>query len=196
MRGIIAEAVFENEVIPAVSALGWQSIDLTGDHAYDVLLRKDEISARIQIKLQRLEKGVPKLYYPKHYPGRSLYVVEVQKTRGGERSVPRNLPQDRRVSEIESNVIQTRPYRFGDFDILAVNMHPSTNDWKQFRYTLSSWLVPRLTDMKLIEIFQPVESGPSDVWTDSLPLCLEWLRADSKKRIFSESLHIRRQRTQ
>jgi len=32
-----------------------------------------------------MEKGVPKLYYPKHYKEGSLYVVEVQKTRSGEK---------------------------------------------------------------------------------------------------------------
>ena len=69
VRGIIAEAVFESEVVPDVRALGWRSVNLTGDYAYDVLLQKDGVSARIQIKLQRLEKGIPKLYYPKRYPG-------------------------------------------------------------------------------------------------------------------------------
>lgn len=33
----------------------------------DAHVQKGEISVRIQIKLQRLEEGVPKLYYPKHY---------------------------------------------------------------------------------------------------------------------------------
>ena len=30
--------------------------------------------------------------------------------------------------------LATRPYRFGEFDILAVSMHPSTNDWNRFMY--------------------------------------------------------------
>jgi hypothetical protein len=48
-----------------------------------------------------------------------MYAVEVQKTRSGEKKGQK-----------------TRPYRFGDFDILAVNLHPTTGDWKRFVYTV------------------------------------------------------------
>jgi hypothetical protein len=67
VRGIIAEAVFVNEVIPTVAGAGWRPFDFSGDQPYDALLKKGELAARIQVKLQRLEEGVPKLYYPKHY---------------------------------------------------------------------------------------------------------------------------------
>ena len=86
VRGIIAEAVFVNEVIPTVSQSGWKQVEIDGDHPYDALLRKGELLARIQVKLQRLETGAPKLYYPRHYPNGTLFVVEVQKTRSGERA--------------------------------------------------------------------------------------------------------------
>src|SRR5579863_1511538 len=68
VRGIIAEAVFVDEVIPTVSQSGWKQVEVEGDHPYDALLKKGELSARIQVKLQRLETGAPKFYYPKHYP--------------------------------------------------------------------------------------------------------------------------------
>lgn len=124
VRGIIAEAVFVNEIIPTVSASGWQSAELAGDHPYDALLRKGGQAARIQVKLQRLEEGVPKLYYPKHYEKGTLFVVEVQKTRTGEKRLRMNLPAtDTTVTATQSVTVQTRPYGFGDFDILAVNMH-------------------------------------------------------------------------
>ncbi|HEX4032701.1 MAG TPA: hypothetical protein VHX20_20235 [Terracidiphilus sp.] len=83
VRGIIAEAVFINEITPTARASGWQPVNFAGDLPYDALLTNGALSARIQVKLQRLEKGVPKLYYPLHYKEELLYVVEVQKTRTG-----------------------------------------------------------------------------------------------------------------
>lgn len=97
-----------------------------------------------------------------------MYVVEVQKTRGG---IDPTTGQD------------TRPYRFGDFDILAVNLHPSTDNWKEFRYTVSNWLLPRFENETLIEKFQPVAREPNEAWTDSLGDCIEWLTAGGDRRI-------------
>jgi hypothetical protein len=47
VRGIIAEAVFVNEIVPAIAGSGWQPVDLSGDHPYDALLKKGELAARI-----------------------------------------------------------------------------------------------------------------------------------------------------
>jgi hypothetical protein len=152
--------------------------------------------ARIQIKLQRLEKGVPKLYYPKHYDEGSLYVVEVQKTRSGEKTTKQLLPGTETTLEASNSVtVQTRPYRFGDFDILAVNMHPSSGDWQNFRYTVASWLLPRGQDKSLIEIFQPVASVPNDVWTDDLSVCLDWFRSGENRSVLTEILHLPKSKT-
>jgi hypothetical protein len=63
VRGIIAEAVFENSVVPSLEPSGWSATVLSGDLSYNALLTKGDTTARIQIKLQRLEKGTPKLYY-------------------------------------------------------------------------------------------------------------------------------------
>jgi hypothetical protein len=192
VRGIIAEAVFENDVIPTLATSGWEAIPISGDLSYDALLRKGDLSARIQIKLQRLEKGVPKLYYPKHYEEGSLYVVEVQKTRSGEKTTVETLQGSQtKIPTTSAVTVKTRPYRFGDFDILAVNMHPSSGDWKSFRYTLGSWLLPRPKDNSLVEIFQPVAATPNDVWTDDLATCLRWYEAGEKHRVLAELLHIR-----
>ena len=60
------------------------------------------------------------------------------------------------IETAEPDTVDTRPYSFRDFDILAVNMHPSSGDWKDFRYTLASWLLPRVNDVSLIEIMQRV----------------------------------------
>ena len=195
VRGIIAEAVFVDEVCPTVSGSGWQCVDINGDHPYDALLQKGERTARIQVKLQRLEEGVPKLYYPKHYENGSLFVVEVQKTRTGVRTAKKTLPgTGTTITATESVTVKTRPYSFGDFDVLAVNMHPSSGSWKNFRYTVASWLLPRPADETLIEIFQPVAATPNDVWTDDLATCLKWLEAGTQHRVLTELLHIKKTR--
>jgi hypothetical protein len=194
VRGIIAEAVFENDVVPSLATHGWDAVPIVGDLSYDALLRKGDLAARIQIKLQRLEKGVPKLYYPKHYEEGSLYVVEVQRTRSGERTSVETLQGSHiTIPATAAVTVMTRPYRFGDFDILAVNMHPSSGDWKNFRYTLGSWLLPRLKDHSLIEIFQPVAATPNDAWTDDLATCLRWFESGHRYRVLAELLHLPKQ---
>jgi hypothetical protein len=191
VRGIIAEAVFMSDVIPTIKDLGWETIDISGDLSYDAHLQKGARSARIQIKLQRLEKHRPKLYYPKFYDQKSLYVVEVQKTRSGEKTIKEALPgSDEKLTAAKSITTSTRPYKFGDFDILAVNMHPSSHDWKSFRYCLSSSLLPRQKNPALIEIFQPVAANLNEAWTDSLATCLKWLEEGRKHLVLSELLHL------
>jgi hypothetical protein len=115
----------------------------------------------------------------RHYP-QDLYVVEVQKTRGG---------FDPQTNE------DTRPYHFGEFDVLAVNLHPSTRDWNRFLYTVSDWLIPRSPNAALIEIFQPVAQAPNDVWTDKLETCLDWFGAHESKRIFEIAPEFLQRRT-
>src|SRR5205085_4298362 len=95
------------------------------------------------------------------------YVVETQKSRKG--------------VDVEGN--DTRPYRFGEFDILAVSMEPVTRDWKSFRFTLGRWLLPRPDNSKLMRKYQPVSFMPDEDWTDSLATCLEWLASGVEKTI-------------
>ncbi len=172
VRGIIAEAIFERHVLPHLTE--WDTVRFVDDRAYDFLLRSKVHSAnevRIQVKLQRMKKqqamwaSEARRYYPKE-----MYVVEVQKTRGG--------------IDLQTNE-DTRPYRFGEFDILAVNMHPSTKDWHNFLFALSNWLIPRSPNAALIEIFQPVSVSASACWTDRLETCLEWLATGEQKRILN-----------
>lgn len=193
VRGIIAEAVFVDEIVPGISDSGWQLVEIDGDHSFDALLRKNNRSARIQVKLQRLEKGLPKLYYPKYYAEGSLFVVEVQKTRTGEKRTHAKVPATGATSTVTQTITeQTRPYSFGDFDIIAVNMQPSSKDWRSFRYTVASWLVPRPSDQRLIETFQPVASMPNDIWTDDLGTCLDWFESGREARVLSELVHMRK----
>jgi hypothetical protein len=75
----------------------------------------------------------------------------------------------------------TRPYRFGEFDILGVSMEPVSRDWSTFRFTLGRWLIPRAANPLWIAIYQPVSLTPDDDWTDSLAQCIEWLESGVEK---------------
>jgi hypothetical protein len=79
----------------------------------------------------------------------------------------------------------TRPYRFGEFDLLAVAMYPSTNEWNRFMYTVSDWLIAGRTDSAEISKFQPVAMTPNDDWTDDFRMAVGWVRSGVKKTIRS-----------
>ena len=192
LRGILAEAIFESDVVPELRN-GWTASEINRDEdlPYDTLLIKEGRAVRVQVKLQRSEKGEPKLFHPKHYEQGSLYVVEVQKTRTGTTTVNETLPDSsQKLKVTKSKTEDTRPYRFGQFDVLAVNMQPSTNDWKSFRYTLGDWLLPRDNEPTKIAIFQPVSKLPNEVWTDDLSECLRWLEEGAQKRVLTELKHV------
>lgn len=102
------------------------------------------------------------------YLSADKYVVETQRTRGGKQAKTGK---------------NTRPYKFGEFDILAVSLHPSTNDWNSFRYTVERWLIPSQDDPKCLLKFQPVPAQPNQDWTDDLQTCISWSRSATKKEI-------------
>ncbi len=173
VRGILAEAIFQEYPLTDIVAEGWAIKKIIGDQSYDFLIERGGREIKIQVKLQRQEKQIPKEYTAKsrcllNYAVEPLYVVEVQKTRGGKK-----------------NGIATRPYRFGDFDILAVNLHPATRDWKRFMYTVGTWLLPRKTEPELIGIMQPVPLSPDDYWTDDLRTCIRWILEGRERKMYS-----------
>ena len=159
IRGIIAEAAFLVEVLGKLE--GWKDVTPPGDAAYDFLIEDALGRISIQVKMQRKERGEPKVKKGK-------YVVETQRTRGGKHS---------------TTGLATRPYRFGEFDILAVSMHPSTNDWNTFMYSVGSWLRPRPSAPELLEVFQPIPQTDNEDWTDNLATCIEWFRSRTLKTI-------------
>ncbi|MCM3872114.1 MAG: hypothetical protein ND895_15635 [Pyrinomonadaceae bacterium] len=159
IRGIIAEAAFLVEVIAKLE--GWKDVTPPGDAAYDFLVEDAVGRVSIQVKMQRKEHGVPKIRNGK-------YVVETQRTRGG--------------TDVVTG-LATRPYRFGEFDILAVSMHPSTNDWNTFMYTVGTWLRPRPASPELLEVFQPISRAVNEDWTDDLLTCIRWLRSGTPRTI-------------
>ena len=180
VRGVVAEAVFDAKVAPTIK--GWRTVRIVGDLPYDFKIQReqDEREITIQVKLQRKRtaNGVPlarKIFGP------DTFIVEVQKTRSGtKRKRPGNVVPETAPTAPE----KTRPYQFGDFDIIAVNMQPSTGEWTRFMYTVGSWLMPRAGDKKLIEIMQPVSRNRSDVWTDNIEECIQWFLSGEQKLIF------------
>ncbi len=166
VRGVLAEASFVAIVLPKVEALGFKETTPTGDIPYDVALKDGSGTVRIQIKLQRSKNGRP--MRGNEAPSRlgfapECFVVETQKTRGG-------------TKDGES----TRPYRFGEFDILGVSMYPSTRQWDRFLFTIAAWLLPDEVDPRQILKYQPVPPSPNEAWTDDLAECIERLRGGRK----------------
>jgi len=170
IRGVIAELCF---MLYVLEGDGLESESPEGDHPYDFLIPDSSGAIKVQVKLQRQEKGSPKSAHQwrKSLP-ESWFVVETQKTRTGKKA----------------DGTDTRPYRFGEFDILAVSMHPSTNDWKKFMFTVGSWLLPRTKEPELISVFQPVPNEPNDDWTDNFCTAIDWLREGKTRTIYPGTL--------
>jgi hypothetical protein len=149
VRGVIAEAVFEAKVLPTIKS--YHSLPVIGDLPYDFQIQRDsdKREIKIQVMLQRTQAGEPLV---RRFFGPDTFVVEVQKTRSGTK---RKTKESVSPKSAPTAPEKTRPYQFGDFDIIAVNMQPSTRDWTRFMYTVGSWLIPRAGDKKLIEIMQP-----------------------------------------
>lgn len=158
IRGVIAEATFVIEILPQLK--GWMDITEEGNFAYDAHIRKGRRRVRIQVKMQRKKDQRPMKANEgyRDLPA-DVYVVEVQRTRGGKDAEGR----------------ATRPYRFGEFDLLAVCMEPSTRDWRRFMYAVADHLQPDPKDAKIIRKFQAVPEKSDDVWTDNLEQCLKKL---------------------
>lgn len=89
-----------------------------------------------------------------------MWVVETQKTRGGKSKLVEN----------------TRPYRMEDFDVIAVSLYPSTNDWSKFMYAPAKLLLSIPGEPELMLKFQPVARERDEVWTDSFQECVERMR--------------------
>lgn len=167
VRGVIAEAAFVTDVIAGLQ--GWQNLEIPGGASYDFLLRDHVGDIRIQVKLQRQVTQRP--MWSEEAPRRcglpaGQYVVETQRTRGGK----------------TADGSKTRPYRFDEFDLLAVSLHPSTRDWSTFVFTLRSWLVPDAEDPACIQTYQAVPKEPDEhYWTGSLLQAVSWLRSGEQR---------------
>ncbi|MBF6723633.1 hypothetical protein HN240_18800 [Acinetobacter baumannii] len=95
-----------------------------------------------------------------------VYITETQKTRTG-----------------NDGEEKTRPYRYGEFDVLAVSMQPSTGKWDRYMYTLGRWLLPGKGENEMAT-WQPVSMTPNGFWTDDFATVAAWFRAeDGGKRM-------------
>lgn len=166
IRGVIAEAAFEINVVERLQ--GWSNIAPPGDLSYDFLLDDGKGAVRVQVKLQRSVEHRPmRANEAYRFLPKDVYVVETQRTRRGSNKAGGS----------------TRPYRFGEFDLLAICMQPSTNNWDTFMYTVADWLLPGHTEPSEILKFQPVATTPDEDWTDEFHTVVEWLRSGRKKKI-------------
>ncbi|OGU32957.1 MAG: hypothetical protein A2057_13110 [Ignavibacteria bacterium GWA2_35_9] len=168
VKGIIAEAAFKFEILEKMK--GIEILEFEGNEPYDYKVKDKMGEIKIQVKLQRKKEGRPMLANEGYKRlSSNKYVVETQKTRGGKDKTKQD----------------TRPYRFGEFDILAVSMQPSTNKWNSYMFTVSNWLIKREDNSKLILKFQPVSKTSNNDWTDDLQECIKRFRKGVKKTINS-----------
>jgi hypothetical protein len=147
VRGVLAEAIFRTVVVPR-RLPAWTSQSVENDEAYDLLLTHPRWGAvRVQVKSQRKERQVPKIYRGLMGPP-PVYVVETQRTRNG----------------TLSDGSPSRPYRFNEFDVLAVCLHASSGSWEDFIFCAVGDLLPRRTNPEWLEVIQPIYLDRPQVW--------------------------------
>lgn len=154
VRGVLAEAIFRTTVVPKIG--GWKAIDFEGDLPYDLLMDPQDgrEPLKVQVKNQRRERGVPKTNARlSRQAGSTVYVVETQRTRTGRRA------------DADGQQTPTRPYRFGEFDLLAVCLHPSGGDWEDFIYCPAHLLLARPAQPDLLAVMQPIYTDDTHGWT-------------------------------
>lgn len=168
IEGIIAEAAFATEVIPALT--GWTEMPARPEEPFDFLLDDGHGAVKVQVKMQRRTQRRPlkadEVQQSRRWAA-DHYVVETQRTRTG-----RGLGGS-----------NTRPYRFGEFDILAVSMGASQGRWSAFLYTVQRWLIPSDRDAACLLTHQPVAPRPNAFWTDDFATCVAWLRSGRQQRV-------------
>lgn len=178
LRGVVAEAGFAKYVVPALAEGGWQDISSPENTACDYVIRDAEGKIGIQVKLQRSTLKGGKIVTNGRRWGLApnMYLVELQRSRTGAK------PGD---NPAEAETQKTRPYRYGEFDLLAVSLQPSTGKWSTFRYTVGNWLLPG-PGLNEIATYQPVTMKENADWTDDINTAIGWFRSGVKKTIANE----------
>ena len=162
LRGVIADAAFRQFAVRALAESGWRDVTPVGNFAFDYVLDDGAGAVTVQVKLQRSERGAPVVKRGERFGfGETVHIVETQKTRTG--------------TDGKDN--QTRPYRYGEFDVLAVSMQPSTAKWDRYMYTLGRWLLPGRNKGEIATL-QPVAMSPSEFWTDDFRTAARWFRTE------------------
>ena len=176
LRGVIADAAFRTFAIASLEPTGWKDVTPEGNFAFDYKLDDGNGPITVQVKLQRSERGSPVVKSGTRYGFDSdVFIAETQKTRTG----------------TDGDENQTRPYRYGEFDILAVSMQPSSARWDRYMYTLGRWLVQGRNASEVATL-QPVGTRTNDFWTDDFTIAAQWLRADDAGKRMANSAPVRR----
>lgn len=167
LRGALAEAAFEDSVVPRLRRSGWRFGPIIGDPPYDFLPQDDVGEVRIQVKMQR-RKGTLPMRFPRS-GNADLHAVETWRTRTGE--------------DTDGN--PTRYYAFGSFDILAVCLQASdaARRWEVFAYTLERWCMPHEDDPRFLRKLQPVGLDPEGYWTLDINQAIHWLRRGEQRSL-------------
>ena len=130
----------------------------------------------VQVKLQRSQRGAPIVKRGERCAfGDAVHIVETQKTRTG--------------TDGDDN--QTRPYRYGEFDLLAVSMQPSVARWDRYMYTLGRWLLPGQNPGEIATL-QPVAISPNEFWTDDFSTAVQWFGQHDDGKRMTDSAATRR----
>lgn len=154
--GVVAEHQFKNKILDPLN--GSLQILPTADHSVDYLITDSaNPPVSVQVKLQRRTNGVPILEN-----GQALVETQKSRSRGKGKST-------------------TRLYRYGDFDIVAVSLWPSTGDWSKFMFAAGHQLRPAFRKPQFMAGFQPVSLKSDGVWTDDFLACVS--RAQMKQAI-------------
>jgi hypothetical protein len=189
LKGIVAEAAFAQYAATTLVESGWRDVTPKGNFSFDLVLEDGLGQVSVQVKLQRSELGSPVTTTGTRYGlAQGLYMVETQRTRNGKKRKEKKKADDPAPMDADpaEAAAKSRPYRFGDFDVLAVALFPSTKDWYSFRYTVGSWLLPQGVQGE-IAIYQPVAKQSNEDWTDDFDEVARWLRSDKKKTIQNKS---------
>jgi hypothetical protein len=172
LRGVIADAAFRTFAVIPLKPHGWQDVTPVGNFAFDYKLDDGGGPITVQVKLQRSARGAPVVVDGARFGFEGdVFTTETQKTRTG--------------TDGEEN--KTRPYRYGEFDILAVSMQPSTGAWDRYMYTLGRWLLQGKKPDEMATM-QPVAREPNEFWTDDFKVAAQWFRAENENKRMALSL--------
>lgn len=171
IEGILAEASFAMEILPTLAS--WDVVTPPLDAAFDFWLKRNssDQQIRVQVKMQRRRNHQPwmaneVMKSTRKWPP-SFYVVEVQRTRSGETAAGTG----------------TRPYRFEEFDLLAVSLGAAKGRWRDFVYTVANWLLPDPANQAQILKYQPVSPERNGDWTTDFDEAADWFRSGRTKTI-------------
>lgn len=171
LRGVIADAAFRQLIVNRLATHGWVDVTPVGNFAYDYKLEDSLGPVTVQVKLQRSQLGRPVVRRGIRFGfAEDVFMTETQKSRSG-------------TDGTDSVDNQTRPYRYGEFDVLAVSMQPSTARWDCYMFTLGRWLIEGKRHNEIATL-QPVSMVSNNFWTDDFNLAAQWLRiAPDDKRM-------------